>query len=169
MTVDRRSIPRASPLTSLGSQSVAMGEYGLHFWMSDISRYPGYVEGINSHSFEGFLIFLGVYAKAREWIALPSHRYCVGYGGMWGRAEGGSSLPRTCGYYQSDHTTLRLPADHYASKGIPRTPIYTRFYLMLHEMSLRQGWKLHLPIRPILLHPESPEKLAASTQRTTTC
>ena len=29
--------------------------------------------------------------------------------------------------------------------------------------------EMHLPARPILLYPESPEKLAASTQRTTTC
>ena len=55
---------------------------------------------------------------------------------------------------------LRLPADYYSSKGIPRTPTYTRFYLMLHKMSLRQRWKPHLLLRPILLHPEGLEELA---------
>ena len=81
-----------------------------------------------------------------------------GYPPTW--VEGGSSLPRTCRYYQSDPTSLRLPADYYSSKGIPRTPIYARFYPMLHEVSLRLRRKPHLPLCPTLLHPESLEKLA---------
>ena len=67
-----------------------------------------------------------------------------GYPPTW--AEGGSSLPRACRYYQCDRTTLRLPADYYTSGGIPGTPVYARFYLMLHEVSLRQRWKPHLPL-----------------------
>ena len=61
--------------------------------MSDISRYLGYVEGINSHSFEGFLNFEGVYAKAQEWIALPSLCYYVGYGEC-GEGPGDAHPPR---------------------------------------------------------------------------
>ena len=122
-----------------------MGGYGFHFWMTDISRNPEHIEEINSHSFD----------MRRLRSGLGCHRFVtVGYGGCgegWGGypptwAEGGSSLPRTCRYYQSDPITLRLPADYYNSKGIPRTPIYARFYLMLHEVSLRQRRKLHLPL-----------------------
>ena len=68
----RCSILHDSLLISLGSQGVAVGGYGFHFWMSDISWNPRCIKGINSHKFEGFLNFLGVYAKAQERIALPS-------------------------------------------------------------------------------------------------
>ena len=72
-----------------------MGEYGLHFWMSDISRYPGYAEGINSHSFEGFPNFF--------------RRVCGGSGmdciaitlllcELWGGVEkGGGGVPTRLG------------------------------------------------------------------------
>ena len=38
--------------------------------------------------FLAFLIFLGVYARAQERIALPPLCYCVGYGGGAGKGGG---------------------------------------------------------------------------------
>ena len=49
--------------------------------MSGISRNPEYVEGINSHSFEGFLIFFGCVCKGAgaDWIAIALLLH-----GLWG-------------------------------------------------------------------------------------
>ena len=50
---------RASLLTVLGAWHVAVGGYGFHFWMSDISQILGMLRGLNSLGFEGFLNFFG--------------------------------------------------------------------------------------------------------------
>ena len=54
--------------------------------MSDISRNPEHVEGINSHSFEGFLNFFGCVCEGSgaDWIAIALLLWAMGCGEGWG-------------------------------------------------------------------------------------
>ena len=101
----------------------------------------------------------------RLWSRLKFHRYTTVWviGGTGGGMEAGRGAePGLLGvgrYCWSGYATHRLATNIYSPKGIPRTPKYMRFYLMLYEILSSRMWRPYVPLSLLLLHPGSPEQL----------